>query len=190
MTKLFATAVLGLVAASSAPAQAGDRYDGPYYRDSGYPAGLYFGVSGGEFIYREDGIDTLRPGIVEFRIGQEINPYLALEGRLGSGLGGAESQGFRTSVQAVYAGYVKGILPMTPWLSGYGLAGLAGVQFHRNYPDFNSNDAGLSFGVGAEFKLQPRTSLTLEWVRLLNGTNDRVYDYTADQVAVGINWRW
>jgi Outer membrane protein beta-barrel domain len=189
MNKLLATLGLALAAMTCAPAQAGDRYGG-YDRESAYPYGLYFGVSGGEFIYREDGINALRPGIVEFRIGQELNPYLALEGRLGGGLGSDQSQGYRASVQALYAGYVKGILPMTPWLSGYALAGVAGVELHRNYPDFNTSDAGVSFGVGAEFKLQPRTSLTLEWVRLLNGTNDHVYDYTADQVAVGINWRW
>jgi len=190
MRTLIATAVLGLAAAASAPAQAGDRYGGGYGRDSGYPNGLYVGVSGGEFVYKEDGIDTLRPALLEFRIGQELNPYLALEARLGGSLGGDESQGFRTSVQSLYAGYVKGILPLTPYLSGYGLAGLAGVQLHRNYPDYNTNDAGVSFGVGAELKLQPRTSITLEWVRLLNGTNDHSYDYTADQVAIGVNWRW
>jgi len=181
---------LGFAVFTCTAALADERDDSRYYGEPAYLRGLYFGVSGGELVYREDGIDTLRPGIVEFRVGQEFSPYLAVEGRLGAGISSDESNGYRTRVESVYAGYVKGILPMTPWLSGYGLAGLAGVQLHRNYPDFNTTDGGFSFGVGAELKVRGGTSVTLEWVRLMTGTNDRVYDYTTDRIALGVNWRW
>jgi hypothetical protein len=190
MKKLLATIGLGCAVLACGSAMADDRWGDRHSGEWPYSNGLYVGVSAGALIYREDGIDTLQPSIGEIRLGQEFNPYLAIEGRIGTGIGADEANGFRTSVQAVYAGYVKGILPLTPWLSGYGLAGVAGVQLHRNYADYNSNDAGLSVGIGAELKLRRGTSLTLEWVRLTTGTNDRYFDYTADQVALGVNWRW
>jgi hypothetical protein len=127
-------------------------------------------------------------------IGQQFNPFLAVEGRFGTGINGDETwlYGDRYHVNAnfLYAGYVKGIMPLSPWFSAYGLAGIGGAELHRNYPDSSSNDAGLSFGVGAQFTLGGGASLNLEWARLTSGTNDQVYDYTADQLTFGVNWRW
>jgi hypothetical protein len=151
-------------------------------------SGMYLGASVGELIYNEDGINTLNPTIALFRVGQQFSPYLAIEGRVGTGINGASSYGFHIDPQVLYAGYAKGILPLTPWVSGYAIAGLAGVEMHRNYPDFNSNDVGVSFGFGAEFNLAPSASLNVEWAHLTNGTNAG-YDFTADQLTFGVNWR-
>jgi hypothetical protein len=150
--------------------------------------GLYLGASAGEVFYNEEGLGTMSPTIVLFRVGEQFSPYLAIEGRIGTNVRGDWSRGFHVDTQALYAGYAKGILPFSPWLSGYAIAGIAGVQFHRNYPDFNSNDTGLSFGVGTEFYLGGGASLNLEWARLTSGTNAG-YDYTADQLTFGVNWR-
>lgn len=189
MNRILMTVAVGLVTLAAAAAHADERSGGPGYYRSTYGNGLYFGASVGELIYNEDGLDTMRPAIVQARLGQDINRYLAIEGRIGGGITRDEVNGTSTSVQAMYAGYVKGILPLTSTLSGYGLAGIAGVQLHHNYPDFNTTDTGLSYGIGAELKVANQTSLTLEWLRVTDGNNSGYY-YTADQVAFGVNWHF
>ena len=189
MKRILLTIGIGLTALVCAPAQADPRSGGPYYGNSTYGNGLYFGVSAGELIYKEDGLDTMRPTFVEARLGQDINRYLAIEGRIGGGIGRDEVNGFSTSVQTIYAGYVKGILPLTPQFSGYGLAGVGGVQLHHNYPEFNRSDAGFSYGIGAELNVGNGASVTLEWLRVTDGTNAGFY-YSADQVALGLNFHF
>jgi hypothetical protein len=184
-----ATAVIGLacaaLAASSAMAAS--------HRDYGYGSGpdsegLYLGASAGEVLYSEDGISSQAPTVAIFRVGQKFSPNLAIEGRLGTGVRGDRQDGYHVNVQALYGGYIKGLVPLSPTVSIYGLAGLAGVQIHRNYGSSNSNDAGLSFGIGAEFNVGGAASLDVEWLRLTTGDNVG-YGYTADQLAFGVNWR-
>lgn len=159
-----------------------DNVPGPNY------GGFYLGASAGEGFYNEQGIPQLNPTVAVFRVGQQFNPYLAIEGRIGGSLNGGRSDGFRADMDAIYAGYAKGILPISPWFSGYAIAGIGGAQIHRNYPDFNTNDAGLSYGVGTEFNLGGGASLNLEWARLINNGNNGGYDYTADMLTFGVNW--
>ena len=150
--------------------------------------GLYFGASAGEAIYNEDGIPQLNPTIAMFRLGQQFNPYLAIEGRIGGSLSGGDSYGDHVDLEALYAGYVKGIVPISRWFSGYAIAGVGGAQIHRNYPDFHSDDAGLSYGAGGEFNLGGGASLNVEWVRLINNGDNFGYNYTADLLTFGVNW--
>ena len=152
-----------------------------------YGGGFYIGASAGEIFYKEQGLATMVPGVAFFQIGQQFNPYLAIEGRLGGGVSGDQFRFYHVDVPLVYGGYVKGILPMTPWFSGYAIAGAGGVQLHRNYPDFNSNDVGLSLGLGGEFTLYGGARLHAEWARIDSGNNVG-YDYTVDQLSVGVSW--
>ncbi len=184
MNRTLATIGVGLVTLACAAAHADERY-----ARSTYGSGMYFGASAGQLIYKEDGLDTMRPAIVEARLGQNVNKYLAFEGRIGGGVNRDEVNGTSTSVQMLYAAYAKGILPLTPNFSAYGLAGIAGTQLRHNYPDFNTTDTGFSYGVGAELKVGNEAALTLEWVRVNDGSNTGFY-YTADQVAVGVNFHF
>jgi len=159
--------------------------NGPEYWPS---FGPYFGASAGGAFYNEDGIPQLTPTIVMFRIGQQFNPYLAIEGRIGTTISGGRSQGDHVDLNALYGGYIKGMLPVTPWFSPYAIAGVGGAQVHRNYPDFNSNDAGLSFGFGTEFHLGGGASVNLEWVRLINNANNIGFNYNTDLLTFGVNW--
>jgi hypothetical protein len=152
-----------------------------------YGGGFYFGANAGEIFYKERGLGTMVPGVAFLQIGEQFNPYLAIEGRLGGGVSGDQFRFYHVDVPVVYGGYVKGILPMTPWFSGYAIAGVGGVQLHRNYPDFNSNDVGLSLGLGGEFTLYGGARLHAEWARIDSGNNVG-YDYTVDQLSVGVSW--
>jgi hypothetical protein len=152
-----------------------------------YGGGFYIGANAGEIFYKEQGLGTMVPGVAFLQIGEQFNPYLAIEGRLGGGVTGDQFGFYHVDVPVVYGGYVKGILPMTPWFSGYAIAGVGGVQLHRNYPDFNSNDVGLSLGLGGEFTLYGGARLHAEWARIDSGNNVG-YDYTVDQLSVGVSW--
>jgi hypothetical protein len=181
--RLICIAIAASSLLSTAVLAAGYDYGpGPSY------GGFYFGASAGEILYNEDGIPQLTPTIAMFRVGQQFNPYLAIEGRVGGSVSGGRSDGFHVDINALYGGYAKGILPITPWFSGYAIAGVAGAQIHRNYADSNSNEAGLSYGVGTEFNLGGGASLNVEWARLINNGNNAGFDYTADQLTFGVNW--
>ena len=177
-------ALLSLV---SSAAMAADYYGpGPGYGPS--YGGFYFGASAGDVFYNEDGIPQLNPTVAIFRVGQQFNPYLAIEGRIGTTISSGRSDGYYANLNALYAGYLKGMLPVTPWFSPYALAGVGGADIHRNYPDFHSNDAGLSFGGGLEFNLGGGASVNVEWARLINNGDNLGYNFTADQLTFGVNW--
>jgi hypothetical protein len=186
VNKTIALIGIGLATIGSSAAMAAGGYN--RYGSDADTNGTYWGASAGQLLYSEDGLSNQSPTIAMFRMGQKFSPNLAIELRLGTGIRSDSHAGFDVNTQAVYGAYVKGLVPFGPGVSGYGLAGIGGARIHRNYPGFNTNDAGLSFGVGTEFNVGGGASLNFEWVRLTTGTNIG-YDYTADQVTFGVNWR-
>jgi opacity protein-like surface antigen len=190
MKQRLAWVGLGLSAlVSTAAMAAGYGYGSGY--GPGYgpgPGGFYFGASAGAAFYNEDGIPQLTPTIAMFRVGQQFNPYLAIEGRVGTSLSDGRADGYNVNIDALYAGYLKGILPITPWFSPYAIAGVGGAAIHRDYPDFHSNDAGLSYGGGLEFNLGGGASVNVEWARLITNGSNFGYDFTTDQLTFGVNW--
>ncbi len=184
MNKSIAWIGLGIVAvgSSAAMAQSQNYAGGPGY------GSIYLGASAGEMFYNEDGLGTMSPTVALFRVGEQFSPYVAIEGRIGTSVSGGDWNGYHVDAQLIYAGYVKGILPISPWISGYALAGLGGAQMHRDYPDSSSNDVGLSFGLGGEVHLGGGASLDLEYVRLTSGNNVG-FGYSADMLTFGVNWR-
>lgn len=191
MIKSIATLGIALMAVVSSAAIAGGGYG---YGGYGYggaadqDVGFYIGASAGEILYKEQGLDTIAPGVAFLNVGVQFNPYLAVEGRVGGGIEGDEFRGYHVDVPLVYGGYVKGMLPVSPWFAPYAIAGVGGLQLNRNYPDFDSNDVAFSYGVGAEFKIYYGAVIHAEWARIDHGTNDG-YTYTADQLSVGVSFR-
>ena len=107
MSKRWLWIGIGLMALGSASAMAYDyNSPGPSY-GAGY-GGFYLGASAGAAFYNEQGIPQLTPTIAMFRVGQQFNPYLAIEGRIGGSLNGGNSYGYHADLDAIYAGYVKG----------------------------------------------------------------------------------
>lgn len=151
--------------------------------------GPYLGASVGEVLYNEEGLSQLAPTIVMFRMGQQFSPYLAIEGRIGTSVNRGDADGFHVDGRVLYAGYVKGMLPLNPWFAPYAIAGIGGANWHRNYPDFDSNDVGVSFGFGGEFYLGGGAALNVEWARLVRGDN-LGFSYDANQLTFGVNWRF
>jgi hypothetical protein len=189
MNKTIALISFAVAASASTAAMA------QFYPYTGGTTGPYIGASFGALDYYEEALPTMTPTVGLLRAGEQFNPYFAVEGRLGTTLSGggtyAYDSGYHVNAQVIYNVVAKGILPINPWFSGYAIAGLGGAQWHRNYPTFNSADAGLSFGVGAEFNTGGALSFDLEWARLTNGVNTAEgfnYGYSADMLTVGFNW--
>jgi hypothetical protein len=181
---LVATAAVG--AAGGAVA-----YDGGQRSDygRGYGSGPYVGLSLGQLRYREAGLDTITPATGMVTIGASLSPNLSLEGRIGSGFGRADTNGYGVELNSLFAGYLKGSLPLSPGFSLYGLGGVAGVDLKRDFGLGETHDTGVSYGLGMDFDLYGGTRLNLEWTRLASG-NNLGYDYYVDQAAIGVAWRF
>jgi hypothetical protein len=179
--------LIGLVSATMSVAANGYGYG---YDNEGYGySGFYIGANAGEIFYKEQGLGTMVPGVAFATIGEQFNPYLAIEGRIGGGISGDQYAFFHVDVPLVYGGYVKGMLPVSPWFYPYAIVGAGGAQVHRNYPDFSSNNVGFSGGLGAEFILYGGPRVHAEFIRLDSGNNDG-FSYTMDQLSVGVSWHF
>ena len=159
----------------------------PYGRPS-YPR-AYAGVGLGQLRYSEDGLDTITPATAMVFVGAPLTPYLAIEGRLGGGLGSAQANGYGLDVRSMFAGYLKGSVPVAPGFSLYGLGGVANVDLRRDFGLVYANDTGFSYGVGMDFDLAANTRLSLEWTHLATGDN-LGYSYDVNQASILMAWRF
>lgn len=184
MLALVATGAVG--AAGGAAAYDGGQHGG-YGRD--YGAGAYVGLSLGQLRYSEEGLDTITPATGVLTIGAPLSPNLAIEGRIGGGFSRADTNGYGVELKSLYAGYLKGSLPLSPGFSLYGLGGVAGVDLRRDFGLGDTRDTGLSYGLGFDFDLYGGTRLNFEWTRLASG-NDLGFDYHVDQASMGVAWRF
>jgi hypothetical protein len=189
VNKVLAVTVSALAAGAAVAQDSGWQNSYGRGNDGQYSYGPYFGFNVGQFRYHEEGLDTITPTLAMFVIGAPVSPYLAVEGRIGRGLGIADTNSFKLDVNSVFAGYLKGMLPLGPNVSLYGLAGVASLDYQRDFGQVNARDSGFSYGVGMGFDLGGRSRLNFEWVRLATG-NNLGYDYTVDQAAIGMAWRF
>jgi opacity protein-like surface antigen len=188
----------GVVVATTAWAGGYDRdghyYEGDGYRDHGRRShednyNAYVGLNFGELRYHESGLDTITPTVAMVRVGASLASNLGIEARAGGGFGNSSTNGYGMSVQSLYAGYLKGSLPLAPGFSFYALGGVAAVNLQRDFGIGDTRDTGLSFGLGADFDLSGGATLNLEWSRLPDG-NNLGYDYSNDVASIGVAWHF
>jgi len=180
--------VVACGALAATTAMAGGYYDhGRRGYEDNYSA--YVGLNIGELRYSEDGLNTITPTVALLRIGAPLSPNLGIEARAGGSFGNASTDGYALTVQSMYAGYLKGSLPLAPGFSLYALGGLAAVNLQRDFGLGDSRDTGLSFGLGADFDLRGGATLDVEWARLPGG-NNLGYDYSNDMATLGVAWRF
>jgi hypothetical protein len=178
----------GLISGTAAVAREYDDYS--YRRRPAYGIeGPYVGFSLGAVQYREEGLDSLSPGVGLLRLGVPVSRNLAIEGRAGGGLGNSSRNGYTMSVDSIYAAYIKGSLPLSPAFSLYAVGGVAGVDFRRDFGFGASRETGASFGVGADFNLGGGTGINFEWTRLPSGSNAG-YDFTNSMATLGATWHF
>jgi hypothetical protein len=162
---------------------------------SDYSAGgtVYLGGSIGNFSYKAGDQEKLSPKIGVFRVGVPLNPYLAIEGRFGTGLSTeftAVLGGYDLQIDSLYGAYLKGNIPLSSSASLYGLAGYSAIKLRRNFKLFSAErvtDDSASFAGGLDIKLRRNLKLNMEWGRFIrvNRLND---SYDADILSIGLVW--
>jgi hypothetical protein len=162
---------------------------------SDYSAGssAYLGGSIGNVSYRTGDQEKLSPKIGQVRVGVQLNPYLAIEGRYGAGLSTeftALLGGYDLQVDSLYGAYLKGNIPLSSSASLYGLAGYSAINLRRNFKLFSNErvtDDGASFAGGLDVNLRRNLRLNVEWGRFIRV--DRPIDgYRADILSIGLAW--
>ncbi len=147
----------------------------------------YVGASIGLLRYDESGAPGFSPSAIMLRAGVPLNQYLAIEGRLGTGLSSDQNNGGSVGVGTFGGAYAKGSLALGPVFSLYGVAGIASVNLHRNFRDGNTTDTGLSAGIGGDVQLQRSLALNFEWT-VLPGGSDAGHSYNSNLFSVGVNY--
>ncbi len=150
---------------------------------------VYAGLSFGQLRYSEEGLNTITPATATIVVGAGLSPNLAIEGRLGGGLSSAQANNYGIEVHSLFAGYLKGSVPLAPGFSLYGLGGVANVDLQRDFGRAYANDTGLSYGLGMDFDLASNARLSLEWTHLATGDN-LGYGYDVSQASISMAWRF
>ncbi|MGB2247042.1 MAG: outer membrane beta-barrel protein [Alcanivorax sediminis] len=169
MKKLIPLALLAL----HAPAFADDVYD-----QDGY-FGIHYSM-----LNQETDSDDIEPGAFQTRFGVQVNPYVALEGRLGYGIDDDELSegGYTVNIDPEWlvGAYVKLGLdrrqPVAPYvLFGHSTATaevttefttstLLGSVSSRESEEVTASDP--SYGAGVDINLSENAALYAEWVQL------------------------
>lgn len=124
---------------------------------------LYGGLSYG-FLETEFGSTDFDTPTLNFALGTEVSPHLAVEGRLGLGVDDDTNFGFNVEIDDYFALYLKPILPLSDTVSLYGLFGFAEITRETSFGDDDDND--FSYGFGASAKIAPQWDLFAEYISL------------------------
>ncbi|HET9736169.1 MAG TPA: porin family protein [Burkholderiales bacterium] len=153
------------------------------------PGSVYAGVSLSQVSYEEEGRGTAKPTMISGTLGKVINPNFAIEGRFSTGLTDDDvANGARdVAVDFFLGAYAKGILPLTPRIGVYGIAGVTYGDLSAGSGGlrFSGSDADFSYGIGADFVIGATTSINVEWARLFASQ-----DYTLDALSIGLNFKF
>jgi hypothetical protein len=150
---------------------------------------MYAGANFSAVSYEESSRGTANLTAIGIKLGREFNPNFAVEGRLGTGISDDNLGGGVNGVSLDYylGAYAKGILPLSPRIGLYGLAGVTYGKLSSSGGSLrlSSADADFSYGFGMDFGIGATTALNVEWMRMFEGTG-----YNLDAVSVGINFRF
>ena len=157
----------------------------------GVSPGLYIGANLSLIDYKETGFPNYDPTSLGLKLGSQINRNIAVEGRVGIPMssGTVYIGGVPDSVDIGYFGvYGKGILPLAPSFSAYGLLGLTRgkATYSSNSVVYNSNTASsLTYGVGADFSITRNVSLNVEWARLFRSSF-----FSVEALSFGVDYKF
>ncbi len=108
-------------------------------------------------------------------LGKELNDYIAVEARLGLGLGSSTKTFFdNIQLKRLLGGYVKF---SAPWkVSPYALLGYSSVSIEVSdgFSSESDSETGFSQGLGLEFTLSKRSKLFIEYARLIEDSGEKV----------------
>ena len=150
--------------------------------------------AGGQFAlldYDVDGLSSFNPTGLVGRVGHFVVDYVAIEGRIGFGLGddSITVQGIRVDGQLenLFGAYVVGHLPIEGAFSPYGLLGFTSAKAKLELPGFGvsetDTDSGFTWGLGVDIRVSQQVSVNGEYVRYLDER-----DYVFSALSFGVNF--
>lgn len=145
---LLATTVLGL-AAAAAPALAQD----------------YYGTLGYSNLSAEDTDVDL--GAIDARLGARLNPYFAVEGEVGIGIGEETVAGIDVEREYDAAVYAVGLYPVSSNFDIFGRVGFGTTSVEASAGGVTVSEDGESFnyGVGAQYFFDGANGVRGDWTR-------------------------
>ncbi len=152
--------------------------------------GLYAGVNYTKADYKESGFPTVSPSVLVFKLGKDLNPNFAIEGRFGTGLSddSATVLGVQVNldIDNFYGMYFKGMLP-TGTITPYGLVGFTKGKITASAPgvSVSDSDSSMSFGIGVDFQLSKTATINLEYAQLLKDD-----DYKVNGFSIGVAFQF
>jgi len=175
MTTRIATLLVTVFALLAGPqALAGDRYAGGQYAFTTY--------------HNDTGTTDADMGVLMFRLGMEITPRFSVEGRLGFGVVDDTTGNTTLDVNSIMGIYAMGRLPVSSKLDVYGMLGFTRIDLKLTVSGLgsaNADDNDISYGVGAEYRLDDKWSANLEY---MNYYDKGVETVTA--LGLGANYRF
>lgn len=147
----------------------------------------YAGVNLTKVNYKEDGFDTASPTALTFRLGNQFNQNLAVEGRLGLGLSEDQVEGITVELDRYFGVYAKAILPASETFSIYGLVGYTDGDLTFSIPGFSlsSSDSDFSFGFGVDIQVSKTVILNAEFAQLVKGDG-----FEVEGVSFGLGFKF
>lgn len=149
----------------------------------------YAGVAYQPFTISTDDAGDFDVANIGVKGGVAFNKFLAAEARYGASVDedsrtvlGAEVS---TELEDYYGAYAKGIIPLHPMFSLYGLAGYTHVNVKSSGPlgSDSASDDGFSYGVGAAFHVNRNVAINAEWMSLIDKD-----DYDIKGYGVGVSF--
>lgn len=113
-------------------------------------------------------------GAVRGKLGAELNPYLALEGSVGTGVVSDHDDRFNDKLKLtqIWGLYIRGILPLHDRIKVYGLFGITRTEFEGTPADTGQtgsyHTAGYSYGLGFEVFPLDNLAIVAEFASLID----------------------
>lgn len=138
---------------------------------------------------------TLKHNALGIRVGQYLQPNLAVEGRFLLGIGKDSINNIDVSADSIFGGYLVGSLPVDSGFELQGLIGLASTTVtidysnssYNNLGKYSDSDTSLSYGFGAAYSIDSKMKATAQYMKYYTGsigTDD--FDVSALEFGVEI----
>lgn len=163
---------------------------------------------GGQYAKQTVEIDTgfgnldLDFGTVALVGGYKVNQYFAVEARYAFGVKDEsfsdEEYSTKIKVNNQMALLAKGIMPLSDEFSVFAVAGYSKTEYKTSFRELEisgsekDSENGIMYGIGAEYHLNDKFSLSLEYAMLPDLEDDEDDSAVADvsQISVGVSYHF
>lgn len=125
----------------------------------------------------------INPIGIGLRLGRNVNPNFAVEGRAGIGIIDDDIGGVDLGLKH-YAGlFAKGIIPISDMFAAYGVIGYSTVKAEASVVGItvSDSDSGVSFGIGGQYHVGAMSSIHFEYLQLVEDV---------DAFKIGMSWNF